>query len=654
MKSIKIGPLLCVLVFSSLTFSEDHSSAAAVRLTNDIAPIVGLSGPSTDEAKAFEFSATKGTCPDAGLASDRPLRAAADNFHIDIEFRTYVVDGLTRDGQRTAYTDSSFDDHYERAVKNAYSHGLLAGKSLSESQQKMIERLSSGGKHLSEDQKKDLFDAILRDRILRATPLDRRAIYREAGQLMSFDDQVAFIAKLGGEMSGHYDDSRADEGISAKSMATCDQVLTALGTDQKAGVCRDIHMCMAQTLSDMGNEGHVYGISFASPGNYHVTLVATDPHNPNRVHSINYNEHGSSDKQDVAALAQDHTIPDVGISYRLWKPVGNGKGEMVAALPSQLGLVLNEMTGGVNTRDFDPTIRQDYGVLSAGAGAGPLSGRVFSATLANGDRVLGVATHVSWNKTADPRPGQIFDGLSNEGSIGLAFAHRLMERPNGDKISPMTINTIYLNIQGRVAAPIRLTKNLVIEPNAAYRIQGAFIEGGFEGERGKTGDGDAALTLGGTATLTSNNQRFRLRLSGETQLTLGLVDVRGLFSSDVILVPNHSSLSLEGEQLASANVRLNERFLYVFREYGDTIQATAGAEINSSRGRTSLRVGFLTPIRKVNGFMPGGSSPSLLVGLNHTVLTDDGRQSILDLNSTYTQRLDDGRFMFDTGLAVHF
>ncbi|HAZ13411.1 MAG: hypothetical protein A2X86_14695 [Bdellovibrionales bacterium GWA2_49_15] len=648
MKHFDVVVFLFVVLFSSVTFSNDNGTPAVVRLTDDLAPITHLSSAETKDL-AQALSSEKGNCP-----TDRPVRDSADNFHLDIEFRTYMVSGFAREGERTTYSNASFDDQLQRAVKSAHSHGALAGKSLSASLQSMIKRLTSKGQHLSEDQKKELLDVLLRDRIVRADPSQRPALYREAGKLMSFEDQIAFVAKLGGEMSSNYDDARADEGIGATNIPTCDQVLSALGTDKKVGVCRDIHMCMGQVLSDMGNEGHVYGISFASPGNYHVTLVATDPRNPDRVHKINYNEHGSSDLQDVAALAQDHTIPDVGISYRLWKPSGNGRGEMVAALPSQLGLVLNEMTGGVNTRDFDPTIRQDYGLVSASAGAGPWNGRVFSATLANGDRVLGVATHVRWNKTAAPKRGEIFDGLSHHGSIGLAFAHRMMERPNGGEMAPMTINTIYLNVQDRVSAPIRLSNNFVIEPNAGYRIQGAFLEGGFAEERGKTGDGDVALSLGGTATLASGNERSFLRLAAGTQLTLGLADIRGLSSSAVTVVPNHTFISLEGEQLASAEVRLNARFLYVFREYGDTFQATTGAVIDSSRGRTALNLGFITPVGPANGFMPGGSSPSLLIGLNHSVLTDDGDRSILDISTTYTQRLNDGRFMFNTGLAVHF
>jgi hypothetical protein len=433
-------------------------------------------------------------------------------------------------------------------------------------------------------------------------------------------------------------------------------MLTGLGTSTPKGVCRDIHMCMGNLLQKMGNEGNVYGVSFASPGNHHVTLIATDPKNPNRIHRINYNEHNvSEDVGDVAGLAQDHSIPDVGLTYRLWKPDGNGGGTMVASLPSQMGLVLNEMTGGVNSRDMDPTIRQDYSLVAAGGGAGPWYGRVFAATLENGDQVLGVATHVSWGNRPENN-GQVFNGLAQDGSVGLAFAHRIMDRPMGadGAMTQMDTNTIYMNFQQRVSAPVQINNNFSVEPGTGVQILGAAIEGGVEGDRGWTGDGDAKWNLSVRGAYASTDRRTSVAVEGGTQLTLGLEDIRGLLGSSVIPVVNHSYVRLDAEHQVSPDIRLNAGLLYVFREYGDTFQATAGVTVDSRAGRTRLNAGFLTPVGQANGFQPGGAHPAITIGLSHSILSDDRNRSILDLNTTYTQQLDTGAYMFHSGAALHF
>jgi hypothetical protein len=680
--------LIGVLNLGEVSYAEEREGSTlgaeqAVGLTNAVIPIVQRGAVldessrelSDEEARLLQESgrleierdgfvanlpSESSDCPTAsGTVAAAPTPTAAPaaeetKFHFDIEFRAYVAGGFERNGQRVDYSSASFGitNPYISALVNNSS--ILYNQSLTEFHNGLYG--SGYGSHLSPDEKKEVFDSFLRNSIIRADASDRAALYREAGQLLSFDDQVAFIAKLGGDLNANYDHDRADQAISATAIPSCNDMLTGLGSGTPIGVCRDIHMCMGQILSDMGNEGHVYGLSFASPGNYHVTLVATDPNNPTRIHTINYNETGSTTQPGVAGLAQDHTIPDVGISYRLWKPDGNGGGEMVAALPSQVGLVLNEMTGGNNQRDFDPTIRQDYSLIQAGGTYGPWNGRVFTSELANGDRLLGVATSVRWGDQANPQQGQVFDGLSHDGSVGLAFAHRLMERPNGSTgtIDQMSINSLYLNFQQRVSAPIRLSSNVVIEPNAGVRLQAAFIEGGFEGDRGMTGDGDLALSVGGSGTYTSDDEKTQVTLAAGTQLTPGLADIRGLLGSDVIIVPNHTFMSLAAEHEISPDARLNASLLYVFREYGDTAQATVGGEFDSELGTTRVNVGILMPVGRVNGFMPGGANPSLMIGINQSVVADDRNRSILDLGVNYTQQLDTGTYMFNAGAALHF
>jgi|GEM_PF-2814172 len=597
------------------------------------------SGASTGHAS----SSSTGSGSGSGSGS-----ASANRLRFDIELRVTMVGGISRNGMRTPYSSLAFLASEEN-FSNYFGDRLNSGTLAQAVTRAAADPVFAGDRQLA-------LEHVLRHRLSMANPSERDSLLRQAGRMMSFDDQVAFVAKLGKDLGDRYDHSRADLAASATEIPSCDAMLSNLGNNADIGVCRDIHMCMAHVLQKMGNVGNVYGLSYATPGNYHVSLVASDPNNPSRVHNINYNSvNVADDRTGSAALAQDHDIPDVGISYRLWKPDGNGGGTMVASLPSQMGLVLNEVTGGINTRDFDPNITQDYNLISAGPGYGPFGIRAFAAELANGDKVLGVATNVRWGDRPSERSRIVYgvDGLDHDGSIGIAFAHREMIRPSGGEPTNLDVNMIYLNFQQRVGLPIHIDR-VTVTPELGLIIQGTGIEGGFPDERGWTGDGNVTLSGSVRADYVSTDERTHLSAAVGTQATLGLQDIRGLFGSDAIVVFNHTYTRLALEQQLSETARLNAALLYTFREYGDTLTTSAGVSVDSAIGTTSLTAGITNPVTRTNGFAPGGSNPTINLGLSQSVIVDRSTHSTIDFTTTYTQQLDTGLFMVNSGVGFHF
>ena len=136
---------------------------------------------------------------------------------------------------------------------------------------------------------------------------------------------------------------------------------------------------------------------------------------------------------------------------------------------------------------------------------------------------------------------------------------------------------------------------------------------------------------------------------------MGLEDVRGLLSSDVIPVVNNTQGYLRTQHRLDHDLQFRTELLYVHRNIGDTFRGSAGLDIRSDIGQTSLLAGIQTPVGQTNGFVPGGAHPSLLVGLGQTIVTDRNTDTpLVDLNVTYIQNLDDGDFSVNSGAVFHF
>ncbi len=573
-----------------------------------------------------------------------------EKFYVDIQIESYGINGfLSTSGIRNQYNDANFSDDAESSL--SFLRLLLGDNMYDRPFDELLPHIDSHTSKFQNVSSQDVVDHYWRNKIVNADKSKRDDIYRDMGKRMSFEDQMRFIAKMGGAMWANYDYDRADQVLSADDIADCDDIISSLGTENPKGVCRDIVMCQAHILKKMGNENNVYGLSFAVPGNYHVTLVATDPKNPKAVHKIDYSANTiETERSGVDALTQDRR-KDVGITYRLWKPNGKGGGEMVAAVPSQVGLILNSVVGGNIKKDFDPMIRKNYNLISIGGGKGPLHGRIFATQLSNGDTVFGVASHVSWGSGKKNR-AKIFDGLDQSGNFGMAYARREFA---GDQADDPGVNMFYLRFNQEVGAPINISENFQVRPYVAARIAATGVEGG---KTGITWTGDGDVTLDGGVQFDYRTKDLKTRLHGNvyTQITPGLDDIRGLLGANPTLVSNHVGIDLGVDHQVSPDVRLNAGFLYVFREYGDSMFVNGGVGVKNPLGETAFNMGVLTPTEEDNqhAFMPGGSRTSLTTTLSHQIMGTSSKDPKVNLNVTYTQSLEDNYYQFNSGLGFKF
>lgn len=600
-------------------------------------------------------------CPQgqAQTASSGSGSGAAETPHsLMIELRLHAVNGFNGfNGERVPYSESSFDSTIDSLISK--HRRRLNQLSVSDAKQWLLDHT-----YLDDSQSAAITDSLWKDRIVSATPGDRIGIYQEMGRTLAFDDQIRFIAKLGGAMSDNYDHDRAARVTGANTVTQCDDILTGLASTTPQGVCRDIAICQATVLYHMGNRDNVYAASFPVPGNYHVTLMVTDPHNRSRVHKISYNNVATeSNLEGSAAIHQDQS-PDVGTMVRVWRPTeredGSIDGQFAGVIPTEVGLLLEEETSP-NPNDvtgsgrFDPFTRRSYSVLHAGGSYGPVAGRIFAAKLSNGDVVYGAGVNANWGSL--PEGNAVYNGLDNRGHVGIAYAHRdtevrVMNSDGTVSTEPWNLNMIYLSVHQRVAAPLRVSEHWTITPYTDTHFEAVAINGGNSDEAGSwTGDGNLSLNAG--AEVVYQDADTYARLHAHTQLTLGLADIRGLLGSTVGVYTNYTEIGLEASQLVSAEARLNAAILCSIREYGSTCGGSVGATIDDGVNTHTFNAGVTGPVTTASQpWMPGGARTSLQLSYEYARRIDE--HTTVGASLGYTQSLVDTNFMVNGGLALHW
>lgn len=131
------------------------------------------------------------------------------------------------------------------------------------------------------------------------------------------------------------------------------------------GVCRDITLVLAQLLEAKGFR-NVAIIGYTALNGRHASVIAESYTQPGLYRTLNYGERITRANLDGAQLL--HQGPrDVTTAYRVY----DSSGVPLAVVPSQLGLVLNEMAGMDNRDWYLGATRQQGSLVSAGLTFGP-------------------------------------------------------------------------------------------------------------------------------------------------------------------------------------------------------------------------------------------------------------------------------------------
>jgi len=164
----------------------------------------------------------------------------------------------------------------------------------------------------------------------------------------SFSKKVSFLATYLDTLESNYEFDILPGEVNHGAARYDDDLHNALkqtiisGGVNEAGVCRHMHQMAIRMARRMGID-EAFTVGFRTVGSGHRTMVLTDPKNPGQVVQLNYGRVSETfGVSGVEALSQNGTIPDTGIRFKIY----NDKDELVLTLPSELGGVLNRVSGG--------------------------------------------------------------------------------------------------------------------------------------------------------------------------------------------------------------------------------------------------------------------------------------------------------------------
>lgn len=214
----------------------------------------------------------------------------------------------------------------------------------------------------------------------------------------SFGKKINFLANFLAHLEDNYEDSATNGGTGRN--ATDAEMMAALnesfitGKEVPAGVCRHMHQLAVRYAQAMGIK-EAFGVAFNARGIAHHTLILTSPNDPTKVIQLNYGE--KSEMKGISgpgALSQNGSIPSTGIAFRII----DAKDNHVINLPSELGAVLNTVTGGVDA-DLSPNFKSNAQIQQVGVNTPYGTVRFFGAQnpTENKTEVVGAAYNIKLN-----------------------------------------------------------------------------------------------------------------------------------------------------------------------------------------------------------------------------------------------------------------
>jgi hypothetical protein len=181
--------------------------------------------------------------------------------------------------------------------------------------------------------------------------------WRETQRKQTFQETLQSVATFGLDGLRNYDTERGDSAsVRSKGSLDCWDLVAGKQNREKTGVCRDIAGCQARLMTEAGYKAYVIG--YVSQYQGHAVLIAQDPKKPTDLYTLNYDEIAqSSGAGGVGILKQNQRIPDRNNAYEIY----DGYGRSIALLPSEIGIVQLELSGGAKVSEsIDPFLQQNY------------------------------------------------------------------------------------------------------------------------------------------------------------------------------------------------------------------------------------------------------------------------------------------------------
>jgi hypothetical protein len=421
-------------------------------------------------------------------------------------------------------------------------------------------------------------------------PANWKNILSANKDLLTSDQKIELISKLGTFFSNGYNYARA-ENSNATGFVSTEQLLTAVIKGTPGGICRDIALAQTQMLETLGFKDS-YVIAYKTYHGSHATVVSVDP-TTGKIIKFNYGEMTTKPKgSGVEALAQDTTLPDSGLAYKLY----NSAGKPVAKLPSELGQMLSETTGGID-REFNA---KNYSLAKIGFEKNGIHGNLFSGTTTSGDKISGVAVYLQ-NETKN-----------SSTHIGVSASTVNAERA----VTSSTADNLYLNI-GTEARTNFLTIGTA-QTRAVVGGEGAIVRTDLsmrERSTGQvlTGKGEIDVSVSGFLGLQSEVKLKNGKTVIENQTYINMYpDFSNVASADKKVVATNSVVvdTKLTQQLSNEDKLVSLRTAVIFRNYGSSIALEAAYEDKISKSKYTA--GVRAPLSEQPSFLPGANQSAYI------------------------------------------
>lgn len=424
------------------------------------------------------------------------------------------------------------------------------------------------------------------------TPADWKNILVANKDKLTSDQKIELISKLGTYFSNGYNYARAED-KNAKGFVSAEQLLVAVQKGKPGGICRDIALAQTQMLELLGFKDN-YVLSYKSFSGHHVTVVSVDPET-GKIVKFNYGEVSSAAKgSGTQVLDQDTVLPDFGIKYNVY----DTKGKPVVQLPSELGQMLKETTGGID-REFNS---KNYNLGKISFEKNGIHGNLFTGQTSSGETVSGVALYV--NKETEYLKTH----------VGVAASSTRGEK----KVTSISADNLYLNAGGEAR-----TGTLQLGPAAVRGVIGSEVGllRSDVSQRNRTN----GLLLEGKGEIDASIEGF-LGLQTEVKLKDGktvienqtYINVYPGFSN--VASADHTTLATNSvvvdtkltHQFSDGDKSALARSVVIFRNYGSSVVLEAGYQDKASGSR--YVAGVSAPLTSQPSFLPGGTSSAYVRG----------------------------------------
>jgi hypothetical protein len=425
------------------------------------------------------------------------------------------------------------------------------------------------------------------------TPKDWQKILQANKDKLSSDEKISLVGRLGGAFDMHYNHARADD-PNSPGYVNIQELLTSVATNKIGGICRDVALAQTQMLETLGFKNN-YSVTYLDYVGRHTTVITTDP-TTGKIVKFNYNEvTGAASGSGTEALAQNTTLADVGIHYKIY----DTKGAPVVQVPSELGQILSETTG-VKDREFNA---KNYNLNKVSFEKNGIYGNFFSGNTSSGVAVSGVALYsLSESEHLKTHVGlSVSQADGNRGSVAVSASNIYASAGFEVQSSTIKLGQVEASIYGGTDVGV-----IRADASETYNSSGAVLKGkpindmtvaGFLGLKavGKTSDGKTTI---------ENNTYINMY---PDYTNVASVDKQMIVKNSVIVDTKVV------HQLDNEDQSILVRTALVFRNYGSSAVLEAG--IADKGDKTRLLAGYRTPLTSDQpSFLPGATTSGYVRG----------------------------------------